>query len=149
MANNSNTPTLKQIKFAKEYVKNGGNASKAAYEVYNIKKKNAHTVGYQNINKPVVKRTIQEMLDKNGLKVDELVKMTTKGIKHNLTYGKASQAVGADLLKFVYKLHNVIPEGKQTTTKEIRKVFIDKDFNTVKEELTQSISLTQELLNDL
>lgn len=149
MANNSNTPTLKQRKFAKEYVKNGGNASKAVMEVYNTKKKNAHLIGYQNMKKPVVQKTIQELLNKNGLRLEDLTEITTKAIKHNLQYGKASQAVGADLLKFTYKLHNAIPDKVNHTIKEERKVLVDKDFNTIKEELTQSVSTTQALLNDL
>lgn len=142
-------PTFKQIKFAKAYIKNQGNASKSALEVYDVKRKDAKTVGYDTLHKPIVQKTIQELLNKNGLKLDDIIAQTTKSIKHNLTYGKASQAVGADLLKFTYKLHNAIPSSKNVTTKEVKKVFLDKDFNEVKTELEASITTTQALLNDL
>jgi len=143
------TPTLKQRKFAKKYIENGGNASKAVLEVYNVKTTDAKTIGYQNLQKPIVQKTIQELLNKNGLKLEDLTEFTTKAIKHNLTYGKASQAVGADLLKFTYKLHNAIPDKTHRTVKEVKKVFLDKDFNEVKTELEASITTTQALLNDL
>lgn len=149
MANNSNTPTLKQRKFAKEYVKNGGNASKAALEVYDTKKSDSHVIGYQNLQKPVVQKTIQDLLNKSGLKLEDLTEITTKAIKHNLQYGKASQAVGADLLKFTYKLHNAIPDKVTRVVKEERKVLLDKDFNEVKTQLEATITTTSQLLSDL
>lgn len=142
-------PTLKQRKFAKKYIENGGNASKAIMEVYDVKQQNAKTLGYQNLQKPIVQKTIQELLNKNGLNLEDITGMTTKMITHNMKYGKASQAVASDLLKFTYKLHNAIPDKAHRVVKEERKILVDKDFNVLKEELTQSVSTTNQLLQDL
>lgn len=142
-------PTLKQKKFAKAYVENGGNATQAALETYNTQAKQAKVIGYQNINKPVVKKTIEELLNKNGLNLEKLTELTTSAIKNNLKNGKPSQAVGADLLKFTYKLHNALPDKTTRIIRENKKIIMDKDYNTLKTELEQTVSLTTELLNDL
>ena len=102
MANNSNTPTLKQKAFAKKYIEYKGNATKAALETYDVKSNRAHTLGYQNINKPVVQKEINRLLDENGLDLNKLTYLTNDAILNNLENGKASQAVRTDLLKFFY-----------------------------------------------
>ena len=149
MANNANTPTLKHKKFAKAYIENQGNASKAALEAYNIKPEDAPTIGYQNMQKPIVQQTITELLNKAGIDLETLTDYGNEALQNNLTLGKPSQAVGADLLKFYYKLHNAIPKEGKGMIKQERKVLLDKDYNVLREELSTIVTRSQDLLQDL
>lgn len=135
--------------FAKKYVEYKGNGLRAALDVYDTTPKNAKNVAHITLKKPVVQEEIKSLLNKAGLDLDTLTGFTTDAIVNNLKYGKASQAVGADLLKFAFKLHNVVPGKESKKIVETRKVTLSKDFNVIKEELTQSVSKSQELLSDL
>lgn len=142
-------PTPKQKAFAKAYIKNKFNARKTALEVYDTTEKQAHNLGHQVVNKPIVQKTIQEELAKAGITLDYINESMYKSIEHNLRYGKASQAVASDLIKHAHKLYNAVPSKGQTTIKEERKILVDKDFNVLKEELTKTVSTTNQLLQDL
>lgn len=142
-------PTLKMRMFAKKYIEYKGNGAKAALEVYDTNKRDAKNVAHITLKKPIVQKEIKELLTKKGLDLDNLTDYTKNAIVNNLTYGKASQAVGADLLKFMYRLHNVVPGKEVRTVKEERKIVLSHDFNTVKEQLSTTISRSQELLKDL
>lgn len=53
--------TLKQTKFVKEYIENGGNATQAAQETY--QPKNMHTaavIGSENLRKPDIRQLIDQ-----------------------------------------------------------------------------------------
>lgn len=135
---------------AKAYVKSKFNGAKAGLEVFNTTNRDsAKTMMHKVLKVPQVQNDIQEELSKSGLTREFINKNLYKGINHNLTYGKASQAVGADLLKTVMKVYNYLPKDSKTVTKEVRKVFLDKNYQEVKQELEASITTTQELLNDL
>lgn len=135
---------------AKAYIKAKFNGAEAGIEVFNTKKrKNASVMMRKALQSPDVKNAIQEELAQAGLTKDYINKMMFKSIEKNIEFGKPSQAVGAQLLIQAQKIYNYLPKDQATKVRETRKVFLDKDFNTVKEELTQSISLTQSLLNDL
>lgn len=150
MANNSNTPTFKQRKFAKAYIENNGNASKAALEAYDTFPAQAKTIGYQALQKPIVQKTIQELLDKKGITLDYLSDEVKDAISFNLKEGKASQAVGADLLKFMFKLHNAIPASKQVKLSYSRSEKIaSQDYKEITKELAKISQTTQKLLEDL
>lgn len=141
---------LRANAIAKAYVKAKFNGAEAGMEVFNTKKrKNAAVMMRKAMQSPQVQESIQEELKKAGLDKEFINKALYKGISHNLQYGKASQAVGADLLKTAMKIYNYLPKDSKTVVTEKRKVLLDKDFNTIKEELTQSVSLTQSLLQDL
>lgn len=154
MANNNNTPTIKQKMFAKAFVEgilkeNKPNASKAALETYNVKPANAPNLGYQLMEKEPVQIEIKSLLDKAGITLDYLSDSSKDAIDYNLKGGKPSQAVGADLLKFMFKLHNAVPEKRTRTIKEERRVILSHDYQTLKNELKLTQTKTQELLQDL
>ena len=52
-------PSLKQIKFAREYVSNGGNATRAAIDA-GYSAHTAHVIGPESLEKPSVQELIEE-----------------------------------------------------------------------------------------
>lgn len=141
---------LRSKAIAKAYVKAKFNGAAAGMEVFNTTKRtSAKSMMTKALKVPQVQNDIQEELSKAGMDKEFINKALHKGITHNLTYGKASQAVGADLLKQVMKVYNYLPKDSKTVVTEKRKVLLGKDYNTIKEELTQSVSTTQALLSDL
>lgn len=150
MANNSNTPTLKQKLFAKAYVKYKGNASKAALEVYDTSKKNAKNTGYITLQKPVVQREIKEQLTEAGLGIEDLNKYTKDAIDSNLKEGKPSQAVAASLIALSYKLHNVMPASKKLNLNlSLKDQVVGKDFDEIKKLLEKQTEVTNALLAEI
>ncbi len=141
--------SLKQKLFAKQYVETLGNKQKASLGVYNVKsKRNANSIAYQNLQKPLVQQEIKHLLQKKGLDPDYLSDNLKDAIENNLKYGKASQAVGADLLKFTYKLWDLIPSNKNLNLNYSRKEIISKDYDEVKKELSKLSEMTKKLLSD-
>ena len=82
--------TLKQTKFVKEYINNGGNGTQAALQAYDTDVITAPSIASENLNKPNIQDTIQQALQQNGL--------TPKQITHNLGHyaNNLSEKVSAD-----------------------------------------------------
>ena len=141
--------SLKQKLFAKKYVQTMGNAQQAALEVYNTTKKvHAANIGRVNLTKPVVQEEIKKILLKKGIDLEWGSEKLKEAIQMNLEEGKPSQAVGADLLKFIFKLHDVIPGAKSLNLSYSKKEVVDKDYSQLKEELTKLQKLTSQLIDD-
>lgn len=150
MANNSNTPTLKQKLFAKAYVKNKGNGAKAARESYNVSQRNSHNLAFQVLQKPVVQKEISQQLTEAGLGIEDLNNYTKQSIDHNLKFGKASQAVAASLIALSYKMHNAMPASKKLTMNlSLKDQVVNKDFDEVKKLLEKQTEVTQALLAEI
>ncbi len=65
--------TLKQTKFIKEYIGNGGNASQAVREAYpNVSESTVGVVGHENLNKPHISQEIRALLEAKGVTLDTL-----------------------------------------------------------------------------
>ena len=141
-------PTPKQKLYARALIKHKFNGAKAVQEVYDVKPQNAKTLAYQNNQKPVVQKEIRQVLNDAGLSLDYLSSVTKDAIEYNKD-GKPSQAVLADLVKHSYKLHNALPSNTKMSIKQEYKVLLDKDYNTIRQELIETNTRTQELLNDL
>lgn len=141
--------SLKQKLFAKKYVDTMGNAQQAALEVYDVKSKvNAGSVGKQNLLKPQVQEEIKKILIRKGINLDDMTLDLKDAIKLNLSEGKPSMAVGADLLKFAYKLHDVIPGNKSLNLNYSKKEIINKDYDEIKNELVKLNEMTKKLIDD-
>lgn len=57
--------TIKQDKFVKEYIGNGGNGTKAALAVYDTNDyATAHSIASENLQKPSIKKRVDEALVK-------------------------------------------------------------------------------------
>lgn len=60
--------SLKQKRFVKEYIANGGNGTQAALKVYDTKSDDvAQTIASENISKPIIKQSIDEIANSQGL----------------------------------------------------------------------------------
>lgn len=65
--------TLKQKKFVAEYVKNGGNVTKAALSAYpNQNYNSAHVQGHENLQKPTVQKALQQACAQAGLSINRI-----------------------------------------------------------------------------
>ena len=63
-------PTFKQKAFAKAYVENKGNGTKAALEAYNPKNpETANAIASENLHKPIVRQEINRVLREQGVTV--------------------------------------------------------------------------------
>ena len=142
-------PSLKQKLFAKKYVEKMGNATAAAIEVYGVKSRhNATNIGNANLKKVAVQEEIKKLLLRKGISLDWASDNLKDAVEKNLTEGKPSSAVGADLLKFVYKLHDVIPGSKNLNLSYQKKEIIDKGYDEIKAELQKLNKLTEKLISD-
>ena len=67
--------TLKQERFAAEYVANGGNGTQAALAVYNsVDPVTAATTAYDNLRKPQIAERVEQALQENGLTPAQITK---------------------------------------------------------------------------
>lgn len=143
-------PEGKVKAIAKAYVKNKFNGAKTGLEIYNTTNRNsAKRMMSKALKSPVVQNAIQEELAQVGITREYLNKQMYKAIERNIEYGKPSQAVGAQLIIQGQKIYNYLPKDKETTRKETRKIYLDKDYKILKQELEESISLTKSILDDL
>ena len=74
-------PTLKQRRFIKAYVQNGGNATQAALEAYDTTYATARVIGCENLTKPTIKRVIDRLMEA----VELSTKDTLRAIKDAFT----------------------------------------------------------------
>lgn len=143
------TPTFKQKLFAQEYVKNKGNGTKSALAVYDTTYTGAKEISRQNIKKPVIKEEIENILHKKGLTIDRLVDWSKDSIENNLS-GKPSQAVASDMLKFLFKLYNVVPATKSMKLSYNKSEQLpSQDILEVKRLLTELNENTNKILQDM
>jgi phage terminase small subunit len=150
VANNSNTPTLKQKLFAQKYIEKKGNGAQAALEVYDVSPKTAKDVAYQNLQKPVVQEEIRKELDKAGLTVNYLNSKSKKVIDLVDKVDPKTIGVATNHLQFVYKLHNVLPAKKSMhMSMSLRDQLPSKDFDEVKEQLQKLTDTTNALLEEV
>lgn len=143
--------TLKQRKFAHEYVKNGGKGTDAALAAYDVKKRiTAKHLAYQTLHRPLVQEEIERLLVKSGLSIETLADWSHNSIKRNLEQGKPSMAAGISHLEFLYKLHGAMPVTKsmKVTANVGNQDGLKKDLNEIKKQLSELNSRSQKLLTD-
>lgn len=89
------TPTLKQMKFIKEYVKNGGNGAAAVRAAgYNAKRiVTQSTLAYDTLKKPYVRLEIEKLLNKNGVEVDGIVRIHKRNMEQEDNLSVSQTAV--------------------------------------------------------
>ena len=66
--------TPKQAKFTKEYVKNGGNGTKAALKAYNAKtERTAAAIAAENLTKPNIQQALLRSAERLGITEDKIM----------------------------------------------------------------------------
>lgn len=142
--------SLKQKNFAKEYVKNNGNATEAVVKSYNIiKRGTAQSVGTENLSKPVIKEEIADILNSESLSKRDI----SKSIKANMTIGQGVKATASDSLRaaeLLLKLHGAFPSSKSTHLNiDITERYKDNTYHEILDELKTTRATTDRLLSDL
>jgi len=140
--------SFKQKQFARKYIQNKGDATKTALDVYDVKPKNAKQLGHQTVNHPFVQEELKKSLAKYNLNIDTSTEQLARSVQYNLDEGKPSQAVGADLLKFIYKLHDAIPANKNMNLNYSKSEIETKGYKEIKEELTKLNQLTSKIIKE-
>lgn len=142
-------PTFKQMRFAQEYVKNGGKGKKAALAVYDANPQSAEGIARQNLDKPIVQQEIKKLLDKAGLSLDSVSDKLRTAIDIGLNSGKASVDTALRGLDMALKLQNAYPATKSIKLSYSRKEqVVSKDIREVAENLKKLTASASDLLSD-
>lgn len=73
--------TMKQAKFVKEYVANGGNGTKAAAKAYEVKNERTATViASENLTKPDIQRALLKSAERLGITEDMIMLPVQKAL---------------------------------------------------------------------
>ena|SRR3990167_11355188 len=128
--------SLKQKKFADEYIVNGGNATKAALSSYNVKDAIvAKAQGWAALHSSQVQSYLVQKLDKMNLLKEEFLYTTLEEI---ITTGKTRKVTAAEALKAIdiaLKLRDLYPAEKtDITTRSLTLELRGKSIQELKEE---------------
>lgn len=86
---NENGLTTKQEAFVAEYIRNGGNAKKAAIKAYpNATERSAEQIGYENLNKLELSKAIKKEFARQGVTLEKALKPVAKGLEAKDKDGK-------------------------------------------------------------
>lgn len=126
--------TLKQQRFVKEYISNGGNSSQAALKVYDVKPEIARSMGSENLAKPDIKQAIESALSSLDITPSSVAKeinnLATKNVEK--ISGDVKLKANIELLK----LMGAYPGSKHTNINiGLKGNVADMNFADVKKEL--------------
>lgn len=117
--------TVKQFKFVQEYAKNG-NATQSALKVYNTTKaKVAQNIGSSNLSKPIVRESIEKILQDAGYKTQDSIDTLTS-IQRNGKNKKLSASDSIRATELLLKLEGKLVERKQVSTLNLNLDKVDK-----------------------
>lgn len=140
--------TIKQAKFVKAYISNGGNGTQAIMQSYNVEEpRTATAMSVENLSKPSVQQAVEQALAKSGITLD----LITDEIKSLATtqVDKVSGDTKLKSLETLLKLHNAFPGSKHTNLNlNIKGKMRDLSFQDAKKELEKLNAQVGELVND-
>lgn len=147
--------TIKQKQFVKRYIENNGNGTQAAMDVYDAKNYNtAHAIAVENLQKPTIKREIEETMEAKGLTneyISELLREATVA-------GLGQKATNSDSLRgieMMLKVKGAFPSKIQQSAhlridyKQEKEELMKMSPSELKEELRKTMERTAELLRDI
>lgn len=86
--------TPKQKVFAEEFVKTR-NATESAMRVYDTNdRKIAQNIGSENLAKPIIRREIEALLLKNGVRIDDILGIHSRNMLQDVHLPTSQKAVG-------------------------------------------------------
>lgn len=144
------TPTIKQKMFAQAIIRNKGNATKSAMEVYDVKsRRNAKIIGVTNMQKEVVKEEIQEIMKQQGMTPGYILQKMDQSLNQSIGV-KAKNADAVKLLDMMLKLSDAYPK-KQSIHKSmsIKYNLSQEDATIAQSKLSQLHDTTASLLAEL
>lgn len=143
-------PSLKQKKFARKYVENGGNATQAALEVYDATYDSAQVIASQNLNKPAVIEEINRLLRSENLDDDSYIATNIKKIIDNGVNVKATAKEALNALNMLLKLKNAYPNNvKKSMRLDVKNILPSDSMDKLTQSIEQMNNLTNTLLSDL
>ena len=142
-------PTLKQVLFAKEYVRSKGNGTRSALKVYNTKNyESAHAIAKENLQKLPVLRQVEKELEAVGLSsnfTDTSLRKLIEAAEQNYDQANATHAVAA--IRLINELRDRFPAQKRLQANlNLDTDYHNKDIDELKEELRLIQESNQELL---
>ncbi len=144
------TPTFKEAQFVKKYIEYNGNGAKAARASYDVKASSSPNLATQLLKKPIVKETLEIMMNKAGLSLDKLNEYSSKALEINIGHGKPSMAAGIAQLQFMYRLHNAVPAKKSMhVSLSHSERHTTKTYEESKKSLEETQIASKRLLEDL
>jgi len=108
--------TLKQKTFAHEYLRNGGNGTQAAAEVYDCTYESARAIASQNLARLHIREHIDQLVaDSDGLTLDDALESLSQCLhapmKPTISAGEKLAAI-----TLLLKLHKAIPGTQPAPT---------------------------------
>ena len=103
-------PTFKQKAFSQEYVKNKGNGTRAALEVYDTEDYGtANQIAIGNLQNPIVNQEINRILKKSGVTLKRAARATADGLDEDQKIEVRMSAA-----RDTYRLLDVYPRRRVT-----------------------------------
>lgn len=142
--------TLKQKKFIKEYLENGGNGTQAALAVYDTKDPNiAKVIASENLTKPNIRESVIASLEAVGLSdvcISEMLRKATES-------GIGQKATNSDTLRgieLMLKLKGAFPDKKTAHLRfEVKEPSENKSVAELKEDLATIHEQIKQVLEDI
>lgn len=125
-------PSLKQRKFAKEYLRHG-NAKKAALEAYDTHEARAGAIGSQTLRQEHVQKLIKDALEEEGLSNSKIAESLNKIVDAGISKRSLKKVTPSDTLKAIEmgsKLKDIFP----ATRKHIATASVNLDLTGKSEE---------------
>lgn|SRR3990167_8668344 len=143
----ANKLTYKQEHFARKFAKSL-NGTQSALEVYDTEDpRTAQAIGSENLSKPIVRERVEEILNDNGLSLEDISQDIAK-IKDQQPY-KTSWNEKLRAYDMLYKLHNAYPANKSLVGHlNLNKEIASKDIKTLVSEIKELRKLNSKLVID-
>lgn len=144
--------SLKQKRFAQEYIKTGGNGTAAVMNSYNVKRSStAAAVAYENLRKPHVREAIEQALQASGLTLESV--LTT--VKNNMIAGEGVKATADSSLRasdMLLRVYGAYPDKRSAHARfeyKIRKDLSKMSVQELERKLEKLHAKTKRLLEDI
>ena len=103
--------TVKQNRFIKEYVTNGGNATQAALVTYETRNySTAKAIGSENLTKPYIRREIDRLMKRENLSVTEALVTVREALDAKDAKGKPNHRIRLKAADMIFKLSDAYPK---------------------------------------
>jgi hypothetical protein len=127
---------LKQRNFINEYLKNGGNATRAALEVYDTNAKVARSIGSENLAKPNVRNEIERVLG-NGA-IEQALAVTLEALYASTADGKPHWGGRLRAADMIFRLGHAYDRKQPEEVQQ--EPIIELDFSNVHPEITKYVA---------
>ncbi len=107
-------PTLKQRRFIKAYVQNGGNATQAALEAYDTTYDTARVIGCENLTKPNIKRVIDCLMEAVELSTKDSLRAIKDALGATDKNDYPDHRMRLKAVSMFFKLKGAYPRNRQT-----------------------------------